>query len=97
MGCMGSALAQGKVRLTIESWRNDDQKIWQETILPAFMKKYPNIEVVFAPTAPTEYNAVLDTKPRAGPPETSSPAAPSTRASSSSTPSTSTALTTCRA
>lgn len=66
MGCMGSALAQGKVRLTIESWRNDDLKIWQETILPAFMKKYPNIEVVFAPTAPTEYNAVLDTKLKGG-------------------------------
>lgn len=63
---LGSALAQGKVRLTIESWRNDDLKIWQETILPAFMKKYPNIEVVFAPTAPTEYNAVLDTKLKAG-------------------------------
>lgn len=66
MSFLGSALAQGKVRLTIESWRNDDLKIWQETILPAFMKKYPNIEVVFAPTAPTEYNAVLDTKLKAG-------------------------------
>ncbi|WP_018467186.1 ABC transporter substrate-binding protein [Calidithermus timidus] len=66
MATLGSALAQGKVRLTIESWRNDDLKIWQETILPAFMKKYPNIEVVFAPTAPTEYNAVLDTKLKAG-------------------------------
>lgn len=66
MGLMGTALAQSKVRLTIESWRNDDLKIWQETILPAFMKKYPNIEVVFAPTAPTEYNAVLDTKLKAG-------------------------------
>lgn len=65
-GFLGSALAQGKVRLTIESWRNDDLKIWQETILPAFMKKYPGIEVVFAPTAPTEYNAVLDTKLKAG-------------------------------
>jgi raffinose/stachyose/melibiose transport system substrate-binding protein len=66
VGSLGSALAQGKVRLSIESWRNDDLKIWQETILPAFMKKYPNIEVVFAPTAPTEYNAVLDTKLKAG-------------------------------
>ncbi len=66
LGLMGPALAQNKVRLTIESWRNDDLKIWQETILPAFMKKHPNIEVVFAPTAPTEYNAVLDTKLKAG-------------------------------
>jgi len=58
-------LAQ-KTKLTIESWRNDDLKIWQDTILPAFMKKYPNIEVVFAPSAPTEYNAVLAAKLQAG-------------------------------
>ena len=63
---LSPVLAQNKVKLTIESWRNDDLKIWQETILPAFMKKYPNIEVVFAPSAPTEYNAVLDTKLKAG-------------------------------
>ncbi|MER3482004.1 MAG: sugar ABC transporter substrate-binding protein [Meiothermus sp.] len=62
---LGSGLAQ-KTKLTIESWRNDDLKIWQETILPAFMKKYPNIEVTFAPTAPTEYNAVLASKLKAG-------------------------------
>lgn len=66
LAALSPALAQNKVKLTIESWRNDDLKIWQETILPAFMKKYPNIEVVFAPSAPTEYNAVLDTKLKAG-------------------------------
>jgi raffinose/stachyose/melibiose transport system substrate-binding protein len=57
------AAAQGaQVTLTIESWRNDDLPIWQDTILPAFMKHYPNIKVVFAPTAPTEYNAALNAK-----------------------------------
>lgn len=61
----GTGLAQ-KTKLTIESWRNDDLKIWQGTILPAFMKKYPNIEVVFAPSAPTEYNAALEAKLKAG-------------------------------
>ncbi|MDX2004448.1 MAG: ABC transporter substrate-binding protein [Meiothermus sp.] len=66
LGLAGGAMAQSKVKLTIESWRNDDLKIWQETILPAFMKANPNIEVVFAPSAPTEYNAVLDTKLKAG-------------------------------
>ncbi len=30
------------------------------------MKKHPNIEVVFSPTAPTEYNAVLGAKLKAG-------------------------------
>ncbi len=56
-------VAQGaQVTLTIESWRNDDLPLWQDTILPAFMKHYPNIKVVFAPTAPTEYNAALNAK-----------------------------------
>jgi raffinose/stachyose/melibiose transport system substrate-binding protein len=62
----GTVWAEGKVQLTIESWRNDDLKIWRDTILPAFMKKHPGIEVVFSPTAPTEYNAVLDAKLKAG-------------------------------
>jgi len=51
-----------KVTLTIESWRNDDLTIWQDTIIPAFEAKYPNIHVVFAPTAPDAYNAALNTK-----------------------------------
>ena len=58
--------AQNKVRLTIESWRNDDLKIWRDTILPAFAKKHPEIEIVFSPIVPTEYNAVLDAKLKAG-------------------------------
>src|SRR5215471_17512623 len=66
LASMGHAIAQGKVQLTIESWRNDDLKIWRDTIIPAFTKKNPNIEIVFAPTAPTEYNAVLDAKLKAG-------------------------------
>ena len=50
------------VTLTIESWRNDDLTIWQDKIIPAFNAKYPNIKVVFAPSAPTEYNAALNAK-----------------------------------
>jgi raffinose/stachyose/melibiose transport system substrate-binding protein len=64
--CIGSVWAEGKVQLTIESWRNDDLKIWRDTILPAFMKEHPDIALVFSPTAPTEYNAVLDAKLKAG-------------------------------
>jgi raffinose/stachyose/melibiose transport system substrate-binding protein len=63
---VGSVWAEGKAQITIESWRNDDLKIWRDTILPAFVKKHPEIEVVFSPTAPTEYNAVLDAKLKAG-------------------------------
>ncbi len=55
-----------KVKLTIESWRNDDLQIWQDKILPAFMAKYPNIEVEFTPAAPAEYNGILNTKLEGG-------------------------------
>jgi raffinose/stachyose/melibiose transport system substrate-binding protein len=55
-----------KVTLTIESWRNDDLSIWQDTIIPAFNKKYPNIEVIFSPTAPAEYNGALNAKLEGG-------------------------------
>jgi raffinose/stachyose/melibiose transport system substrate-binding protein len=66
LASVGGVWAQGKAQLTIESWRNDDLKIWRDTILPAFMKNHPDIQVVFSPTAPTEYNAVLDAKLKAG-------------------------------
>ncbi|WP_295821685.1 ABC transporter substrate-binding protein [uncultured Deinococcus sp.] len=55
-----------KTTLTIESWRNDDLKVWRDSIIPAFEKQYPNIRVVFSPSAPAEYNAVLDAKLKAG-------------------------------
>ena len=55
-----------EVTLTIESWRNDDLTIWQDLIIPAFEAQHPNIKVVFAPTAPAEYNGVLNTKLEGG-------------------------------
>jgi raffinose/stachyose/melibiose transport system substrate-binding protein len=55
-----------KVTLIIESWRNDDLPIWQDVIIPAFEAKHPNIHVVFSPTAPAEYNGVLNSKLEAG-------------------------------
>ncbi len=61
-----AAPASEKVTLTIESWRNDDLTIWQDSIIPAFNKHYPDIEVIFAPTAPAEYNGVLNTKLEGG-------------------------------
>ena len=60
-----SAAAQD-VTLTIESWRNDDLALWQEKIIPAFEAENPGIKVVFSPTAPTEYNAALNSKLDAG-------------------------------
>ncbi len=61
----GAAFAQD-VNLTIESWRNDDLPIWQDTIIPAFEASHPGIKVAFAPSAPTEYNAALNSKLEAG-------------------------------
>ena len=54
------------VTLTIESWRNDDLALWQEKIIPAFEADHPGIKVNFTPSAPTEYNAVLNSKLEAG-------------------------------
>ncbi len=54
------------VELTIESWRNDDLAVWQDIIIPAFEADNPSIKVTFAPTAPAEYNAVLQTKLEGG-------------------------------
>ncbi|MCA9903615.1 MAG: carbohydrate ABC transporter substrate-binding protein [Anaerolineae bacterium] len=62
----GIAQAQDSVQLVIESWRNDDLTIWEDTILPAFEAQYPNIDVVFSPSAPTEYNAALNAKLEGG-------------------------------
>ena len=52
--------------LIIESWRNDDLAIWQDKIIPAFEAENPGIKVKFTPSAPAEYNAVLNSKLDAG-------------------------------
>ena len=57
----GSAFAQD-VTLSIESWRTDDLTVWQDTLIPAFEAANPGIKVAFSPTAPTEYNAALNSK-----------------------------------
>ena len=54
------------VTLTIESWRNDDLTLWQDKIIPAFEAEHPGIKVNFTPSAPAEYNAVLNSKLDAG-------------------------------
>ena len=61
----GTATAQD-VTLTIESWRNDDLTIWQQQIIPAFEAAHPGIKLNFTPSAPAEYNAVLNSKQLAG-------------------------------
>lgn len=60
-----AATAQ-QAELIIESWRNDDLAIWQDKIIPAFEAENPDIKVKFTPSAPAEYNAVLNSKLDAG-------------------------------
>lgn len=56
-----AALAQDAT-LTIESWRSEDQAIWDDVLIPAFEDSHPGIEVQFTPTSPTEYNAALNAR-----------------------------------
>ena len=76
-GCQGESDQSGggeaapaesgnKVTLTIESWRNDDLPIWEEVIIPAFNEQYPDIEVIFQPLPPAEYNSALNAKLQGG-------------------------------
>jgi raffinose/stachyose/melibiose transport system substrate-binding protein len=65
-GTPAGTAAGEAVELTIESWRNDDLAIWEDTLIPAFQAEHSNISVTFAPTAPTEYNAVLESKLQGG-------------------------------
>jgi raffinose/stachyose/melibiose transport system substrate-binding protein len=58
--------AQAKTSLIIESWRNDDLTIWRDVIIPAFNAQYPDIEVVFSPSPPADYNALLNSKLEGG-------------------------------
>jgi raffinose/stachyose/melibiose transport system substrate-binding protein len=61
-----AAPAGEKVTLTIESWRNDDLSIWQDVIIPAFNAEHPDIEIIFAPAAPAEYDGALNTRLEGG-------------------------------
>lgn len=63
---LGGALGASAQELTIESWRNDDLTLWQDKIIPAFEAAHPGITLKFTPSAPAEYNAVLNSKLDAG-------------------------------
>src|SRR4051794_34696584 len=62
VAAMTVAHAASAQTLTIESWRNDDADVWNNQIIPAFNKKYPNIKVQFKADPPTEYNAALNAR-----------------------------------
>jgi raffinose/stachyose/melibiose transport system substrate-binding protein len=61
-----AGMATAETTISIESWRNDDLVLWQDKIIPAFEAANPGIKVKFTPSAPAEYNAVLNSKLDAG-------------------------------
>ena len=61
-----SESAPEEVTISIESWRSDDQAIWDDQIIPAFEAEFPHINVVFAPTTPLEYPPALRTRLEGG-------------------------------
>lgn len=63
----GSEPADGEeVTLTIESWRSDDIDQWENDIIPVFEEQHPGINLEFSPTAPTEYDATLQSRLEGG-------------------------------
>jgi raffinose/stachyose/melibiose transport system substrate-binding protein len=68
-GCVayvGSTTAAQAGTLTVESWRVDDKLLWERVLIPAFERSHPGIQVRFAPTAPTEYDAGVAARLGAG-------------------------------
>jgi len=63
---VSSTAVMAKTVITIESWRAEDQAIWDEKILPVFEAAYPDIDVQFTPTKATEYNAALNARLEGG-------------------------------
>jgi raffinose/stachyose/melibiose transport system substrate-binding protein len=61
-----AGMAAAETTITIESWRNDDLALWQDKIIPTFEAANPGIKVKFTPSAPADYNAVLNSKLDAG-------------------------------
>jgi raffinose/stachyose/melibiose transport system substrate-binding protein len=58
----GVSAAQEKVKLTITSWRSDQNEFdVYKKISAEFNKKYPNIEIDYKPVKATEYNTALNT------------------------------------
>ncbi len=56
------AAQEADAKLIIESWRQDDINIWNDTIIPAFNEVYPDIEVIFQPTKQEDYNGQLNSR-----------------------------------
>ncbi len=52
----GTAVSQEKVKIIFTSWRTEDIERMNR-INAVYMKKYPNVEIVFQPINDNEYDA----------------------------------------
>lgn len=60
-----TAAPQGKVKLTMGSWRTEDAEAYAK-IIAEFKKNNPNIDIEFKPIKNTEYNTALNTGLQSG-------------------------------
>ncbi len=58
--------APAQTTLVLDSWRDDDRVVWEDTIIPAFEAVHPDIRIEFRASAPTDYDSVLRTRLEAG-------------------------------
>ncbi len=52
--------------LTLESWRVDDSDLWEDVLIPVFQTHYPDIDIRFSPTSPTEYDSTVNARLQGG-------------------------------
>ncbi len=64
IAALASTAFAGSIK--IESWRNDDADIWKDKIIPAFNAEHDDIQVEFAPSSPSEYDASLNARLESG-------------------------------
>lgn len=58
----GLARMASAQELVIESWRKDDQILWDKVLIPAFQKLHPGIRLKFKPEEPLAYDAQLEAR-----------------------------------
>lgn len=62
LGTCATAATATAQTLILESWRPEDQVLWDKTLLPAFEQGHPGIRVRFAPTVRVLYDQALTTR-----------------------------------
>jgi raffinose/stachyose/melibiose transport system substrate-binding protein len=62
----GGGGGTGQTTITIDSWRSEDAAQWNDKIIPAFEKAYPDVKVQLVPIAPTNYTSVVGSQLQGG-------------------------------